>query len=129
MYVCVHVSLSLYVATAGETAIGKSALLESLFDTEFDHEPHLHSEEPGIEHSNITLSEGGVDLDLHVTCSVAYGDQLDRTNTFKPISDYIDEQFESYLQVCRHVFVCVCVCVCLFAWMGVCHLLQLKSPQ
>lgn len=85
---------------SGETGMGKTALLESLFDTEFNQQPHKHDEPPGVEHSHIRVSEGGVDLQLAVTCSVGFGDQLDRESSCKPLVDYIDAQFEAYLQVC-----------------------------
>ncbi|EGD74644.1 septin [Salpingoeca rosetta] len=86
------------IACIGETAIGKSALLDSLFDTDFEQKPHNHDEEPHVEHSCKVVSEGGVDLQLTITCSVGYGDQIDRTDTYKPLLDYVDAQFEEYLQ-------------------------------
>ena len=37
-------------------------------------------------------------LRLTLVSTKGYGDQIDKSNSIKPLLDYIDEQFESYLQ-------------------------------
>ena len=37
-------------------------------------------------------------LKLTVVDTVGFGDQIDKSDSFKPIVDYTDAQFEAYLQ-------------------------------
>jgi septin family protein len=44
------------------------------------------------------LQESNVRLKLSVVESSGYGDQIDKEETYQIISNYLDQQFESYLQ-------------------------------
>ena len=44
------------------------------------------------------LQEGSVKLRLTIVSTQGYGDQIDKSDSIKPILDYIDAQFEGYLQ-------------------------------
>ena len=44
------------------------------------------------------LQESNVNLKLTLVDTVGYGDQINKEDSFKSIVDYIDNQFEVYLQ-------------------------------
>ncbi|KAG8179831.1 hypothetical protein JTE90_020814 [Oedothorax gibbosus] len=86
----------------GETGIGKSTLISSLFDLKFD---SLDTKENVHSHRNVmlrseeyNLQEKGVNLDLTVVETVGYGDQIQREGSYEPIISYIDSQFDKYLE-------------------------------
>ncbi|KAJ8298529.1 hypothetical protein KUTeg_025060 [Tegillarca granosa] len=83
----------------GETGIGKSTLMDTLFNTHFDSTPSTH-DLPGVKlkASTYELQESNVRLKLTVVDSVAFGDQINKEDSWKPIVDYIDSQFEAFLQ-------------------------------
>jgi septin 6/8/11 len=45
-----------------------------------------------------TIQEADVSVDVSLVTSVGYGDQIVRTDSTAPITDYIEKQFEAYLQ-------------------------------
>ncbi|XP_065837010.1 septin-11-like isoform X2 [Oscarella lobularis] len=84
----------------GETGIGKSTLMDSLFKTTFNSEPVSH-QLPGVSvraNTYVDLQESNVGLRLTIVDTVGYGDQIDKTDSVQPLVEYIDSQFESYLQ-------------------------------
>ena len=56
--------------------------------------------EPSVKLNSHTyeLEESGVKLKLTLCDTVGYGDQVNKEDSFKPIVDYIDAQYELYLQ-------------------------------
>ncbi|XP_014788839.1 septin-11 [Octopus bimaculoides] len=83
----------------GETGIGKSTLMDTLFNTSFDSTQSTH-DLPGVKLKSNTyeLQESNVRLKLTVVDTVGFGDQINKEDSWKPIVDYTDAQFESYLQ-------------------------------
>merc|ERR1711976_964395 len=83
----------------GETGLGKSTLMDSLFNTSFDSLQANHRE-PNVKLNSHTyeLEESGVKLKLTLCDTVGYGDQVNKEDSFKPIVEYVDSQFEAYLQ-------------------------------
>merc|ERR1712004_686572 len=83
----------------GETGLGKSTLMDSLFNTSFDSNQANHRE-PNVKLNSHTyeLEESGVKLKLTLCDTVGYGDQVNKEDSFKPIVDYIESQYEAFLQ-------------------------------
>lgn len=83
----------------GETGLGKSTLIDSLFNTAFEAEKADHGEaEVKLKASTYELEESSVKLKMTICDTVGYGDQINKEDSFKAIVDYIDRQFELYLQ-------------------------------
>lgn len=83
----------------GETGLGKSTLMDSLFNTSFESNPSPHNL-PSVKLKSQTyeLQESNVRLKLAIVDTVGYGDQINKEDSFKSVVDYIDSQFEAYLQ-------------------------------
>ncbi|XP_071951827.1 septin-11-like isoform X2 [Antedon mediterranea] len=83
----------------GETGLGKSTMMDTLFNTQFESSPARH-DLPGVEICTKTheLQESNVRLKLTIVDTVGFGDQINKEESYKPIVDFIDQQFEDYLQ-------------------------------
>ncbi|KAK6967318.1 Septin-2 [Biomphalaria glabrata] len=87
----------------GESGLGKSTLVNSLFLTDLYPERHIPSASEKIDQtvkidaSTVEIEERGVKLRLTVVDTPGFGDSLNSTDCFKPIIQYIDDQFERYL--------------------------------
>jgi len=95
----VQSGFSFNILSIGETGVGKSTLADSLFNTSFDSAAESHSE-AGVRLKAHTyeLQESNVNLKLTLVDTVGYGDQINKQDSFGSIVDYIDSQFEAYLQ-------------------------------
>ena len=51
-----------------------------------------------VETHHAVLEENGVRLDLTVVDTPGFGDAVDNTECWQPIIDYVDKQFEDYLE-------------------------------
>nr|XP_051690418.1 septin-10 isoform X1 [Oryctolagus cuniculus] len=86
-------------AASGETGIGKSTLIDTLFNTNFEDcesshfYPHVK-----LKAQTYELQESNVRLKLTIVNTVGFGDQINKEESYQPIVDYIDAQFEAYLQ-------------------------------
>lgn len=87
----------------GESGLGKSTLINSLFLTDLYPERIIPGAAEKIERavqnkaSTVEIEERGVKLRLTVMDTPGYGDTISCRNCFKTIISYIDEQFERYL--------------------------------
>lgn len=63
----------------GETGLGKSTLMDTLFNTKFEGEPTQHNQ-PGVTLKSNTyeLQESNVRLKLTVVNTVGFGDQINK---------------------------------------------------
>lgn len=90
---------SICIIFEGETGLGKSTLMDTLFNTNFESAPSPHTL-PNVKLKSQTyeLQEKNVRLKLTICDTVGYGDQINKDDSFKAVVDYIDSQFEAYLQ-------------------------------
>lgn len=86
----------------GEAGLGKSTLINSMFLTDI-----YSNEYPGpslrpkktvqVETTKVLLKENGVNLSLTVVDTPGFGDAVDNSECWQPITDYIESKYEEYL--------------------------------
>uniref|UniRef100_A0A8C7PGG8 Septin 4a n=1 Tax=Oncorhynchus mykiss TaxID=8022 RepID=A0A8C7PGG8_ONCMY len=89
---------------AGESGLGKSTLVNSLYLTDlYNNRKVLNAEERIVQTVFITkhtvgIEEKGVRLRLSIVDTPGFGDAVNNTESWKEIEDYIDQQFEQYFR-------------------------------
>ncbi|XP_074854496.1 septin-1 isoform X3 [Carettochelys insculpta] len=89
---------------AGESGLGKSTLIDSLFLTDLYKDRTLLDAQARIprtlamERRAAELEEGGVRVKLTVVDTPGFGDAVDNADCWVPIVDYIDQQFEQFFR-------------------------------
>ncbi|XP_038406760.1 septin-10 isoform X7 [Canis lupus familiaris] len=87
------------ILCVGETGIGKSTLIDTLFNTNFEDQESSHfCPHVRLKAQTYELHESNVRLKLTIVNTVGFGDQINKEESYQPIVDYIDAQFEAYLQ-------------------------------
>lgn len=88
----------------GETGLGKSTLINSMFLTDIYNDAH-----PGpslrlkktvqVETHRVLLKEGaGVNLTLTIVDTPGFGDAVDNSNCWDPVLGYVEAQYEAFLE-------------------------------
>ncbi|XP_029470226.1 septin-4-like isoform X2 [Rhinatrema bivittatum] len=97
--------LNFTLMVAGESGLGKSTLIKSLFQTDvYKDDKLLNSEaEPPSQTVRITkntvkIVEEGLKVILTVVDTPGFGDAVNNTCCWKSIADYVDQQFEQYFR-------------------------------
>ncbi|ESO93692.1 hypothetical protein LOTGIDRAFT_182098 [Lottia gigantea] len=87
------------ILCVGETGVGKSTMMDTLFNTNFDSTPSSH-DLPGVKLKAHTydLRESNVRMKLNIVDTDGFGDQINKEDSWKAIVEYIDTQFDAYLQ-------------------------------
>lgn len=87
----------------GESGLGKSTLINSLFLTDiyvnspYEETPTKFGQKMEVNASTFELREGGVRLQLTVVDTPGFGDNIDNTDCWNAVIQNIDKKFEDYL--------------------------------
>ena len=86
----------------GETGLGKSTFINSLFlselyNQEFPGTNKRKKKTVSVDSTTVLLTEKGVNLRLTIVDTPGYGENIDNSNCWQPVIDYIDLKYEEYL--------------------------------
>lgn len=86
----------------GESGLGKSTMLNSLFLTDIYSESYPGPSKRAqktveVNETDIQLEEAGVKLCLTVIDTPGYGEKMDNTKAWQSVSSFIEEKFQKYL--------------------------------
>lgn len=88
----------------GESGLGKSTLVDSLFltdlydDTAIPKAVERIHQTVEIETNTVEIEEKGIRLRLTVVDTPGFADAVDNTDCWQAITNYVDQQYEAYLQ-------------------------------
>ncbi|KAL3276788.1 hypothetical protein HHI36_012153 [Cryptolaemus montrouzieri] len=87
------------IMCVGESGIGKTTLMNSLFKTTFESDQDIYyCNHTTLKSDSYDLKENDVRLKLTLCDTVSYGDDMNKQSSLKAITDYLDKQFELYFQ-------------------------------
>ena len=91
------------IMVVGESGLGKSTLLNSLFltdlyvDTGYKEPSAIFDKTIDINESTFDLQEGNVKLNLTIIDTPGFGDHIDNSDSWNGILQNIDRKYETYL--------------------------------
>lgn len=92
------------IMVAGQTGLGKTTFINTIFDTKIIPSTGGHMEAPFLPQRTVNISRfrtsldhGPTHLDLNVIDTPGYGDKMNNSFAWTPLTDYIDEQIRSYV--------------------------------
>lgn len=91
---------SFNVLVVGPTGIGKTTLINSLFDCDYPDSPDLEREvsDVSLRVKEYRPPNKTIDIKLTIIETKGFNNQLDKTHSYQPIVDYITARYEDYLQ-------------------------------
>jgi len=92
----------LKLMVVGESGLGKTTLIDTLFRTNVKDESspqsaYLNAKTVTIEKREVCITEGDVSLNLTVVDTPGYGDAINNEDAWQPVLDYIDVELEHYM--------------------------------
>ncbi|KAI4895967.1 hypothetical protein NFI96_021784 [Prochilodus magdalenae] len=99
----------LNIMVVGQSGLGKSTLINTLFKSKVSRRSVMPSDEERIpktiEIKSVShdIEEKGVRMKLTVIDTPGFGDQINNENCWQPIMKFINEQYEQYLQEEIHI--------------------------
>uniref|UniRef100_A0A8C2ZHG9 Septin 4a n=1 Tax=Cyclopterus lumpus TaxID=8103 RepID=A0A8C2ZHG9_CYCLU len=93
-----------HIYASGESGLGKSTLINSLFLTDLYKDRKVPNAQERIDQTvntikhTISIEEKGIKVRLTVIDTPGFGDAVNNTESWNPIEDYIDQQFEQYFR-------------------------------
>jgi len=98
---CIKDGFDFTIMVVGQSGLGKSTFLNTLFLTEIHDlssiQPLESQQTVNIEQRTVRLVEKDVKLNLTVVDTPGFGDLVNNTDSWKPIVKFIDSKFEEYL--------------------------------
>ena len=84
----------------GETGLGKSTLINCMFLTDIYNSKEVVRMERTVDIGthHVELEESGVKLSLTIVDTPGYGDAVDNTDCWEPVVEYVDQQFDKFLE-------------------------------
>ena len=87
----------------GEAGLGKSTLINSMFSTDLMRRAvgeltERTEKTVSVETRQVRLEEGGIHLNLTLVDTPGFGDLVDNTDCWVPITNYLETQFNKFLE-------------------------------
>lgn len=97
MIIIIMLIFQKFIIFIGESGLGKSTLINSLFLSDLYCDSHVGpshriKKTVQVETSQCLLKENGVNLTLTIVDTPGFGDAVDNSNCWQPVIDYIESR-------------------------------------